>query len=401
MSVVQTMLNERPSWIGDEAFTMLHEGPSAVCWSIDTLGMHVAEMDIHNLLLVVDQAAVGAAGLGRDIARQLSGCRFELFDSFEPNPRWQSGAAAARLAAEIDADAVLAVGGGSCCDVAKIAALGARTPGLIDSLAQGGSADRADPLPLIATPTTSGTGSEATHFAAIYVDGRKISVAHPRLLPRVAVLDERFHLTMPAVLAASSGLDAMCQAMESLWAVGATGDSRRYAMTGGRMIAEHLVESVQHGRAESRRAMMVGAHLAGRAINVSKTTASHALSYQLTQRYGLQHGHAVALTVGFLGRANSVIGNDDCILPAGFEAARLRVEEAASLLGVMPAALPARVRGLLRDLGLASTLAEAGVERSVLQSLAEAIDPVRLGNNPRRMTVGQIESMLVEAFEGE
>ncbi len=376
----------------------LLDGPPAVCWNVELVGSLLADLGAHRVLLVVDQPAIMAAGMGREVFRQTAGCVHEAFSDFEPNPCWQAGAAAARLAAEIDAEAVVAIGGGSCCDVAKIAALGCRNPRMVDALARGEGITEARPLPIVAVPTTSGTGSEATHFAAIYVEGRKVSVSHPSLLPAFAVLDDRFHRAMPAPLAAATGMDALAQAMESIWAVGATAESIRLAEAGGRLVAGSITASVRTGDPDARRAMMLGAHLAGRAINISKTTAAHALSYQLTMRYRLAHGHAVALTVGHLAAALARATPDECVPPIDQATLRARVRRAAALLGVEPDELPACLADLLESIGLAPDLRSAGVDRGELARLAEEVDPVRLANNPRRMDTATLTDLLDAAW---
>jgi alcohol dehydrogenase class IV len=252
---------------------------------------------------------------------------------------------------------------------------------------------------MIAVPTTSGTGSEATHFAAIYVDGKKVSVSHPMLRPWAAILDERLHRAMPRPLAAVTGLDALGQAMESLWAVGSTEESRVYAAAGLKLIAGSLVASGVEADADARRAMMLGAHLAGRAINISKTTASHAMSYQLTQRFGIAHGHGVALTLGHVAAANAEVAEGECIDPRGVEHVRRWVQEGASILGCAPEELPGFIAGLVEQLGLPPTLAEAGVPGEALNSLSEAIDPTRMGNNPRRLSLDESRALLRRAFD--
>lgn len=384
--------------VPSDIMSALNSGPGQLVWSIGELAPQLESRAITRVLLVLDRGALAASGLSAELNHALSPIEVETFVDFEPNPRCESAANAARLASQFGAQAVVAVGGGSCCDVAKVAALAAQTPDLIESLSRGHQADAARPLPIFAVPTTSGTGSETTHFAAIYVDGRKVSVAHHHLLPTVAVLDERFHFAMPPVLAACSGLDALSQSIESLWASGATPDSSRLAHLGGQLIAEHLVSSVREASEHARRQVMIGAHLAGKAINISKTTAAHALSYQFTQCYGLQHGHAVALTLGHLAAANARVAAHNCAHPHGPHAARQAVEQASAMLGVTPDQMPARMTDLLRSLGLPATLHEAGVERSILPELASRVDPVRLGNNPRRLSVQELSQLLDDAY---
>lgn len=389
-----------PAWRREflDSHADLISGSPSLCWNVELVGSLLADLGAQRVLVVVDQRALQAAGLGREVFRQTAGCVHEEFSDFEPNPSWRSGAAAARVACEIDAEAVVAIGGGSCCDVAKIAALGCRNPKMVDALARGEGFTEARPLPIIAVPTTSGTGSEATHFAAIYVDGRKVSVNHPTLLPAFAVLDERFHMAMPPYLAAVAGMDALAQAMESLWACEATEESMRLAEAAGRLVASSIEPSVLHSDIDARRAMMLGSHLAGRAINISKTTAAHALSYQLTMKHGLAHGHAVALTVGHLGAAIDRTERSNCAEQLDVDDVRSRVHRAAALVGTDPQGLPSRIADLLLTLGLACDLRSAGVAREDLPMLAAAVDPVRLQNNPRRMSIPDLLQLLEAAW---
>ena len=101
-------------------------------------------------------------------------------------------------------------------------------------------------VPLVAIPTTAGTGSEATHFAVVYHEGKKFSVAHRNLLPDFAIIDPELTCSMPKSLAASTGLDALCQAIESIWAVGATGESATYAIRSLYLALEHLESAVEN-----------------------------------------------------------------------------------------------------------------------------------------------------------
>ena len=367
--------------------------------SLDGLGDGLRSMGARRICFVICHDAVEAAGLGALLDEQLQGFACVHFDAFTPNPTSGEAAAAARVAAGHDADTLLALGGGSAIDVAKVAALACRMPDRIDAMARGEGVLAADPAPLVAIPTTSGTGSESTHFAVIYVDGRKVSVAHPRLRPTAAVLDGRLHRAMPARLAAVTGLDALAQAMESLWAVGSTERSAAQARQAGALIRRHLVPSVCSAARAHRDGMMIGAHLAGRAINISKTTAAHAMSYQLTKRFGLPHGLAVVLTLGALAAQNARTGATDCIDPRGVEHVRSRTRDAAGFLDVEPAGLTVRIAGLLRDLGLPASLQEAGVPRAALAELATTVDPVRLGNNPRRLTTALLLELLERSWD--
>lgn len=366
--------------------------------SLTHLSRLLDQFNFRRVMLVIDRAAAAAAGATESLPAQLADRLVCEFDAFTPNPKSDEVERAARLALEHGVNGIVAFGGGSCLDVAKVAALACGQSDRVTEIVEGGENASVRPMPVIAVPTTSGTGSEATHFAAIYVRGRKVSVAHPLMRPTGIVLDVALHMAMPPRLAATTGLDALCQAVESTWAVGSTEQSHAYAQLAGPLVAENLVRSVRDADREARTSLMWGAHLAGRAINISKTTASHAMSYQLTTRYGTPHGIAAALTLGHLAAANARVTESNCADPRGVNSVLQRVRLASEFLGVAPEMMPRAVAGLLRELGVASTLKEAGVPREDLPVLAERVDPVRLGNNPRRMTTEELTALLEDAW---
>jgi alcohol dehydrogenase class IV len=237
-------------------------------------------------------------------------------------------------------------------------------------------------LPLIAIPTTAGTGSEATHFAVVYVDGVKYSLAATELLPDIAIVDPDLVDTLPRHLAACSGFDALCQGIESYWALGATPQSREYAAEAVRMIVGSIVESVNEANEHNRSEMMCAANLAGKAINISKTTAPHALSYKITAMTGLPHGHAVAMTLGHFFEINeSYLGSSEWdsdgslsyVLNSVYEL--LGVDGASSALGYW--------KDLMEKCGLESDVARVGVDsRERTLEVVGSVNVERLRNHP-------------------
>lgn len=380
------------SRILDESDQVIRDDISSLRGVIDMFGGT-------SVMLVLDRDAISATGIRDELEDQVAGLSVSVFDRFSPNPSSEHAAEAARKAVSHDARLIIGVGGGSCLDVAKVSSMAASRPDLIDALARGEGTHRAEPLPIVAVPTTSGTGSETTHFSAIYVEGKKVSVTHPGIRPRAVILDPMLHRAMPRAIAAITGLDALGQSMESIWSVGSDHASYDFALRAGTLIGRSIVDSVNEVERDARICMMCGAHLAGRAINISKTTASHAMSYRLTTRFGIPHGHGVALTLGHVGAFNFQTDDSDCLDPRGPDSVRGRVEVAASVLGATPDTLPGVVRSLLVDLGLAPTLKAAGVDRGSIPELAETVDPVRLGNNPRTMTRQDVESLLERAWD--
>lgn len=368
--------------------------------TLGALGAMLDRMGLDRVLLVIDRDAVSACDAGGLLRDQMGERCVGEFDGFAPNPTSDQAAAAARAIRSANAQGVVAIGGGSCMDVGKVGALAAATGAdRLVATCEGAPAGDTNSLPVIAIPTTSGTGSEATHFAAIYVQGRKVSVVHPSMRPAGVVLDFTLHMKMPTRLAAATGLDALCQSLESMWAVGSTDESLDYAKLGGALVGAHLVESVRTASGAAREAMMWGAHAAGMAINISKTTAPHALSYQLTSRFGVPHGIAAALSLGYIGRENGAVTDQDCSDPRGAEWVRSRVRDAAATLSATCEQFPAAVSSLLREVGVPCCLRAAGVDRSSISVLAARVDPVRLSNNPRRLSVDRLAAVLDGAWE--
>ena len=178
-----------------------------------------------------------------------------------------------RLLVPAKVDAYIAVGGGTVIDTTK----------LLRGL-------DGDIPPFLAVPTTAGTGAEATRFAVYYDHGKKMSADDVRYLPTDVLLVPEFAATQTSYQRATTEFDAYAQAVESLWAVGATDRSREYA--------RKALSFMELGE------QMLGSYWAGRAIDISRTTAAHAFSYYMTVKYGIPHGHAVYMMFEYVCRAN-------------------------------------------------------------------------------------------------
>lgn len=203
-----------------------------------------------------------------------------LFSGFSPNPDWEDILAGAERFRQSGCGLIAAIGGGSAIDTAKC-------------IRRSAGRD----VPLLAVPTTAGSGSEATHFAVAYRQGVKESVDTG--LPDAVLLDPSVLDTLPLYQRKATMLDALCHGIESFWSVQSTGESRAYSRQAVSQIMEHYEGYLQNTPAGNA-GMLAAAHLAGKAINIAKTTAGHAMCYQITKLYGLAHGHAAALCVSKL-----------------------------------------------------------------------------------------------------
>lgn len=199
------------------------------------------------------------------------------FGNFTPNPRYEDVMAGVDAFNKSGCDTILAIGGGSAIDVAKCIKF------YSNSNAE-----------LIAIPTTSGSGSEATHFAVIYKDGTKLSVSDDRIRPTIVVLEPSVLIYVSDYIRKTTMLDALCHAIESYWSKKSREESRKLAAKAIKEIIQYKEQYLKN-EIDGNAGMLHAANLAGQAIDITTTTAAHAMSYKLTSLYGIAHGHAAAL----------------------------------------------------------------------------------------------------------
>ena len=338
------------------------------------------------LFLVVDESAYTASGANKCLEPYLHSQSVTRFSNFELNPKLHDIERGVRLMRETNPDVIVALGGGTAIDLGKLVGTLATQDGSARDIIIGRDRIQQTSPPLVAIPTTAGTGSEATHFAVAYVDREKYSVAHPSMLPAYAIVDPTLTLSLPADITAATGLDAFCQAVESIWAVGATDESVAYATDALRLAFQQLPNAVNKPTVDARRSMCRAAHLAGKAINISKTTSSHALSYSITENYGVPHGIAVALTLSPMLAYNAQVSAADCNDPRGPRHVLDRIRLILDLLEAEDVAAGcAKIENLISRVGCLHSLQELGIETdaSILQ-IVNQVNAHRLSNNPRQ-----------------
>ena len=215
-----------------------------------------------------------------------------VFSDYQPNPLYENVQAGVKLFREEGCDAIIAVGGGSAMDVAKCIKLYGNLPG------DGGNggwleAEYAEyNIPFLAMPTTAGTGSEATRYAVIYYDGKKQSVTSESFIPDTVLMDPNTLITLPLYQKKATMCDALCHAIESFWSVNSTDESKEYSRRAIELVIANMdgyLENTEEGRSY----MLLAANTAGKAINITQTTAGHAMCYKIISLFGSAHGHAV------------------------------------------------------------------------------------------------------------
>lgn len=222
------------------------------------------------------------------------------FTDFTSNPDIESAIKGSKLCCAADCDLIIACGGGSAIDVAKcirlFRELDTGNDNFFENLLPG-------KIPFVVIPTTAGTGSEATHFAVIYKNGQKLSLGEKGNIPQAVLWDTEVFCSLPLKQKRSTYFDAFCHAVESYWSVKATEESKIYAAEALRLLLTAGEDYLGGNSCErSNMLMLLAANYAGRAINISKTTAAHAMCYKLTGMFGLPHGQAAALCLDVLWR---------------------------------------------------------------------------------------------------
>lgn len=321
--------------------------------SSEQLCRHIAQCGIGRLLLVTDKPLV-ELGLADSLVRQLTNAGIEVavFDGVVPDPGFDVVEQGLDCYRQAECDAVVAFGGGSSIDAAKMIAMAATNLGDPRRYV-GFSKLKVAPAPLYAIPTTSGTGSEAT-TGAIISDGseeRKLIIADPGLLPRAAALDPLLLVGLPRSITAATGMDALTHAIEAYIGHWDAGDSKEKAAAAVRLIFQHLPAACADGaNLSARDGMAHAAYMAGQAINQVNVGNVHAIAHQLGAIYGIAHGLANAIVLPH-------------VLDLSRPQADPKLAELASLIGREGAqGLVDAVRELNNEIGIPSCVAQLRAE---------------------------------------
>lgn len=356
----------------------------------ETLGSdHIAASS--GVFLVAGKTSFAKSGAEEKLNGVLDNKNYTRFSSFTENPKLAEISAGVAALKTSGCNLILAIGGGSAIDVAKaIYILASHKETDHTELLTGKKklqTDSSSGKKLIAIPTTFGTGSESTHFAVIYIGDSKYSLAHVDCLPVAYILDPTLAITAPAAIRASTGIDALCQAIESYWAVGATNESRTYAAKAIPLLRDNLEAYVNNEKRSVAALMAKAANLSGRSINISKTTAPHALSYGITKLYGVPHGQAVALTLPSFFKINFERGDTRI---------KTHMQEIFELLAVQNnVAAKTWFINLLSAIGLKKHISDiTNISANEATELARQVNLERLSNHPVKLS----ESDLIAAL---
>jgi alcohol dehydrogenase class IV len=367
----------------------------------DDLAEHVARIGIERPVVVSDRFLLEKGPAGPLVERlQAAGAAVAIFGDVQPDPTLANVDGALRALRDHEADGVVAIGGGSPMDTAKAAAVAFANDGDVRDYA-GYNQVPGPGLPLVAVPTTAGTGSEVTRVAVITDTDRdvKMMMLDGHLMARVAISDYKLTLSTPAALTSWVGVDSLTHAIEAYVSKKATVLTDMLALKAARLIGAHMRRVVSNpDDEEAREAMMLGATLAGAAFSNSSVALVHGMSRPIGAHFHLAHGLSNALLLPAVTRF-SVAGAPDRYAAVAREMDLAGADDADD---VACERLVEELEALNADLGIPS-LSGADVDRDhferVVQDMAQAaLDSGSPGFNPQPATKEEIVGLYRQAY---
>ena len=347
-------------------------------------------------MLVADGGVI-ALGIADRLKADLekAGLSVTVFDHVQPNPRDINCIEAAEIARERSVDLFVGVGGGSSIDTAKCAAVLVTNGGHPRDWEDFGALQSA-PVPVIAIPTTAGTGSEVSPSAIITdtVRRKKMNLFDPRICPRIALVDPDLTMSMPPALTASTGMDALSHAVDSLHCRLATPASDAMALEGARLIALYLRKAfAQPSDVEARCGMAQASLVAGLAVGITDVSGCHCLAESIGAVYDHPHGVCCAVTMPIIMDYNLEVSEDKYVRLAG----AFGIERQGRSDAELAAAAVDFVRDLNRDLGippLSALIREGDLDLLAEKAAANTSRP----SNPRAAEQLDFHRMLQRAL---
>ncbi|PLT35385.1 iron-containing alcohol dehydrogenase [Bacillus sp. V5-8f] len=361
------------------------------------LGEKLLRMGVKNIFLVSDKG-VEAAGLLESLERSMRGAniQYETYLEVEPDPGLETIDKGAAVFTSGAYDCIVAVGGGSAIDTAKGIRIIAANGGSIGDYAGVEQVGKAPTVPLIAIPTTSGTGSEVTIFGVYsdWVKNVKVTVTSQYMAPTIALVDPELTMNLPKNMTAASGIDALAHGIESYFSKRSRPASAALAMEAIEIVGSHLRPSVNKGKnQEARIGMSQGSLLAGMAFNNSFLGLTHAIGSALSGHCHVPHGVAIGLLLPHVVEFNS----SACPEKAAKISKALGVK--ADSLDNMALQAGSSVADMVRDIGLPTRLRDVNVPKEKLPAIAQ--DSFKSGMmkfNPRQPSESEVLELLKRVY---
>ncbi len=365
--------------------------------SIEQIADIVKDYGASRVLIISDKGVARAGLIDRPKALlEAAGIAVSILDDTPPEPEVEQANAIVTAAKNSGCDMVVGIGGGSAMDVAKLTAVLLNNDVTLRELLDKAPIPRRG-LPTLMIPTTAGTGSETTPNSIVLVPENelKVGIVSPKLMPDCVILDPKMTLGLPPAITASTGMDALCHAIECYTSKKGNPFSEMIALKAISLITRSIRRAFNTGTdIDARHDMLLGAMYGGMCIATSSTTAVHALAYPLGGKYRIAHGVSNAILLPFVMRFNAV-GNED----------KFRDVAVAMGLDVDPADSKAATEKFIeaifelnRDLQIPSDLKRWNITAADLETLVEGAAKVTrlLDNNPRPMGKADIRAIYTQ-----
>ncbi len=371
--------------------------------SVAALPKGLEQLEFDSLFLVTGTHSYQQASLQSALAPLLEKFPNDRYYGFENNPKESDVLEGIRRIQSLKNPLILAIGGGSVMDMAKLIHYFSQTDITLSEFFESKIVPQQErlPRPLVIIPTTSGTGSEATQFATLYINQIKSSLDTPAIVPDCVLLDSSLTHSLPSLPTAESGMDALTQAVESYWSIHATDQSKQYARQAIALLWPYIEMAVNcdddtESIASARQAMQVGSHLAGKAINITRTTAPHAISYPMTSFFNVAHGQAVSISLPHFLEFNAHVSDSECLDTRGVAYVQETLNEIVSFLGCHTINEASQAwQEKMRRIGLKTNLIALGIQEQNWDTLVEhGFNPARVKNNPRRLDEAALRILL-------
>ncbi|MFZ5650345.1 MAG: iron-containing alcohol dehydrogenase [Bacillota bacterium] len=348
-------------------------------------------------VLIVSDRGLEAAGMVKKLEDILAGCgvNYEAYLDVEANPSIETVDRGVRIYRDKQLEGIICLGGGSPMDTAKAISVLVAFGGKIQDY-EGAHKVKGPIAPVIAIPTTAGTGSEVTPFAVITDRSinYKLTVFSYELIPVVAILDPELISTLPPLVAASTGLDALTHAIEAYISRAASPFSDAMAEKAMELIGKHIRVFVAN-RSDMCAAsgMILGSMFAGIAFSWARLGNIHAMAHPLGGYFDIAHGVANAVLLPVILEYNALADQGK------YEKVFNYIKDGKVISGFTPDLLVKEIRQLSGGLGIPKNLSELGVERESIHNMA--VDAMKSGNiliNPRQTTLKDIEDLYLRAM---
>jgi alcohol dehydrogenase class IV len=350
--------------------------------------------------LLITDPILSEIGLTKQVLEPLkeAGMKIDLFDQVEPEPSLQSAEQVVQIARKSTYDIVIGLGGGSSLDMTKLASISITNPEPITDFV-GVKKVRKPGIPKILIPTTSGTGSEITMNSIISnkQEHLKMGIVSPHIIADVAIIDPLLTLSMPPKVTASTGLDALTHAIESLMSIDLNPFCEQLAIKAVRLIFQSLPKAYNNGNDRTaRNDMSLASMLAGMSLAISGVCAGHAAAYTFTVT--VPHGVGCALTLPYVMELNaaSCLPKLVAISKAAQEYETGESNEKNAYNAVQA------VRNLMKKVDIPLSLKQIGIKKTDIDSMAENMLTIKrlLAHNPKKLTIEDTKPLFNRMFEG-